>query len=341
MSGDTAARVGVVLIGRNEGARLVRALDAACDGHRPVVYVDSGSTDDSVAEARKRGADVVELDMSIPFTAARARNAGFQRLREEVPGLAYVQFIDGDCKLADGWLEAAEQVLDANPELAAVCGYRRELFPQASVYNRVCDVEWRNGPVGAIDHFGGDVMIRSDRFEDIGGYDDGLIAGEDEEIGIRLRHHGGKLERIDRTSTLHDADMHSVRQWWKRGVRCGHAYAQLYTLHGAPPERKYASEMRRTMMWGVLVPSAAIGLTIPTLGLSWSLLGMYPYRFVKTARDAKRRGFSWLDALAWGASCTVQSIPEAMGVVRFHVDRIRKKRPTLIEYKAEGARPAG
>ena len=33
------------------------------------------------------GADVIELDMSVPFTAARARNAGFRRLREIAPDL--------------------------------------------------------------------------------------------------------------------------------------------------------------------------------------------------------------------------------------------------------------
>ena len=46
--------------------------------------------------------EVIDLDMSVPFTAARARNAGFRRLREMVTDLAYVQFVDGDCELIDG-----------------------------------------------------------------------------------------------------------------------------------------------------------------------------------------------------------------------------------------------
>lgn len=330
---NASQRVGVVLIGRNEGERLVRALDAVCRSERAVVYVDSGSTDRSVEEARARGAMVVELDMSVPFTAARARNSGFERLRACAPEVEYVQFVDGDCEVVDGWLEAAVATLDADRALVAVCGFRRERFPENSVYNRVCDVEWRNGAVGSIACFGGDVMIRADALEAIGGYDPGLIAGEDEEIGIRLRARGGRLVRIDRTSTLHDADIRSVGQWWKRAKRCGHAYAQLHQIYGAPPERKYREEIRRTALWGALVPLSAVGLSVPTLGGSWLLLGVYPLRAVRTAQQTRRRGFSWVDSAAWAVSCTASAVPEAVGVAKFYLDRWRKKTPRLIEYK--------
>jgi glycosyltransferase involved in cell wall biosynthesis len=329
-SGD---RIGVVLIGRNEGDRLVRALDAVCDGVRPVVYVDSGSTDDSVEQARRRGAEVVSLDMATPFTAARARNAGFDRLREVAPDAPLVQFIDGDCEIAPGWMEAAQAFLDEHPDVVAVCGYRRERFPERTIFNRICDVEWRNGSIGAIACFGGDVMMRSGALERIGGYDAGLIAGEDEEVGIRLRHDGGTLWRIDKTSTLHDADMHRVGQWWQRAKRCGHAYAQLYGIYGAPPERKFADELRRSVLWGAFVPASVVALAVPTIGLSLVGLGVYPLRAVRVAHATRQRGFSWPDAVVWGLSCAASPIPEAIGVAKFHLDRLRRKRPKLIEYK--------
>jgi glycosyltransferase involved in cell wall biosynthesis len=322
-----------VLIGRNEGQRLVRALESVTEEGRPVVYVDSGSTDGSAEAAHSRGAQVVDLDMSVPFTAARARNAGFERLRAWAPHIEYVQFIDGDCEVAPGWIEVAAETLDADPELVAVCGYRRERHPERTVFNRICDVEWRNGPVGPITHFGGDVMIHADALANIGGYDASLIAGEDEEVGIRLRLAGGALVRINRTSTLHDADMHRLSQWWQRAKRCGHAYAELHRRHGGPPERKFQTELRRTWLWGALVPAGALGLTLPTMGLSWLALGAYPLRAVRTARRTRERGFSWVDALAWGASCAAAPIPEAIGALKFHADRLRKKPPRLIEYK--------
>ena len=135
------ARVGVVVIGRNEGERLRACLEAVVRAGAPATYVDSGSTDGSVALARRLGVEVVALDMSVPFTAARARNAGFQRLLEIHPDLQFVQFIDGDCELANGWLEVAVNTLQQRPELAIVAGRCRERHPDASVYNRICDLE--------------------------------------------------------------------------------------------------------------------------------------------------------------------------------------------------------
>ena len=63
-------RIGIVAIGRNEGERLKRCLQAVVGGAATVVYVDSNSTDDSVAVARDAGATVVELDMSSSTTVA-------------------------------------------------------------------------------------------------------------------------------------------------------------------------------------------------------------------------------------------------------------------------------
>lgn len=203
-------KVGVVVIGRNEGDRLLRSLASVVDGSRPVVYVDSGSTDGSCEAARDRGVSVVNLDLSIPFTAARARNAGFDRLREEYPDVEYVQFIDGDCEVVSGWLEAATVALDANPTVVAVCGWRRERYPDRSPYNRICDVEWRMGAVGETMHFGGDVMIRASAFAAVGGYGNSVIAAEDDELSVRLRQANGSILRIDHNSTLHDANIHQL-----------------------------------------------------------------------------------------------------------------------------------
>src|SRR6185437_8852333 len=96
---------GVVAIGRNEADRLKQCLKSLSQAAY-VVYVDSGSSDGSVEFAELLGVDVVELDMARPFTAARARNAGFRRLRAIAPELKYVQFIDGDCELDSAWPSA-------------------------------------------------------------------------------------------------------------------------------------------------------------------------------------------------------------------------------------------
>ena len=136
---------GVVVIGRNEGERLRRCLRSLSAPE--VVYVDSGSTDGSVQWARDYGVNTIELEANLPFTAARARNAGFRRLRELKPEVAYVQFVDGDCELIEGWLQHASAFLDTHADVAAVTGQLLERDPEQSIYNWLCDEEWR-GPTG-------------------------------------------------------------------------------------------------------------------------------------------------------------------------------------------------
>ena len=68
-----------------KGSGCAAASPPRSDRTSTVVYVDSGSSDGSVGLARSMGAEVVELDLSLPFTAARARNAGFERLQQVDP----------------------------------------------------------------------------------------------------------------------------------------------------------------------------------------------------------------------------------------------------------------
>jgi len=133
--------VGIILIGRNEGDRLKNAIQSIPLPYRAnSVYVDSSSTDGSQELARRYGLEVIELDSSIPFTAARARNAGADYLRRKIPSLEFIQFIDGDCTLAENWLTKATQFLCKHKDIALICGRRREMFPDNSVYNKLCDI---------------------------------------------------------------------------------------------------------------------------------------------------------------------------------------------------------
>ncbi|MCR8526443.1 glycosyltransferase, partial [Escherichia coli] len=87
---SVATTVGVVVIGRNEGARLIACLESLNASGCPIVYVDSGSVDGSQEAAVRLGAKLVALDVSRPFSAARARNEGFAELVGPASSLSYV-----------------------------------------------------------------------------------------------------------------------------------------------------------------------------------------------------------------------------------------------------------
>jgi glycosyltransferase involved in cell wall biosynthesis len=333
------SRIGVVTIGRNEGDRLRRGLTSMAGAGGRIVYVDSGSTDGSVEWARGAGAEVVELDLSVPFTAARARNAGFDRLLQLEPGVEYLQFADGDCELAPGWIGRAERELDADPKLAAVCGRRRERFPEASVYNRLCDIEW-NTPVGPARACGGDALMRVSALREVGGFNPDLIAGEEPELCVRLRGRGWAILRIDADMTLHDAAMTRFGQWWRRNVRAGHAYAEGAALHGRPPERHWVKEVRSNWFWGAALPALILGAAWPTRGLSLLLAAAYLVQAWRIAGSQRRRGFSGRDSRTHAFFTVLGKFPQMLGQVKYRWGRLRGKRSRLIEYKPGPAAPA-
>jgi GT2 family glycosyltransferase len=323
--------MGVVIIGRNEGQRLVRCLESVLGAASSVVYVDSGSTDGSAARARALGADVVELDMSRPFTAALARNAGWRRLVQVAPQATTVHFLDGDCEVVPGWLSAAHEALASHPERAVVCGRRRERFPDASAFNRQCEIEW-NAASGEIRSCGGDALMRLDALAAVGGYRDSLIAGEEPELCVRLRGAGWKIWRLGRDMVWHDAAMTRWAQWWKRSKRAGHAFAEGAFLHGAPPERHYVAEERRALIWGAALPVAILAI-----GLAWPpgflLLALYPLQMLRLAlrpQAAAREADAVWSRAFFLVACR---FPEAAGVLLFRWHRLRGRASALIEYK--------
>lgn len=317
--------IDAVAIGRNEGERLVRCLDSlAAAGLRHVVYVDSGSTDNSIAQAEARGATVVRLDTAQPFTAARARNAGAAALPQGAQAAQFIQFVDGDCALDPGWIPLAVQFLQDNPAVAVACGRRREIAPEASVYNRMIDREW-DTPPGQARSCGGDALMRAEAFREVGGFDPRLIAGEEPELCVRLRARGWQIWRLNGEMTRHDAAIHRFGQWWRRARRAGHAYAEGAALHGAPPERHNVAQTRRALIWGLVVPLAATGGAVLVSPWLLALLLAWP---VQAARLWLRDG----DPVR-AAFLTAGKVPEALGVLEYWLKRITGRGGRLIEYK--------
>lgn len=336
---DVSAAPGIVVIGRNEGERLVRCLASIGRDH-PVVYVDSGSTDGSVAAAARAGAQVVALDMSIPFTAARARNAGRAALGGQV---ALVQFVDGDCVLDPAWLDHARAALAGDEGLAAVFGRRRETAPEASRYNWLCDVEWAVPP-GEVRYCGGDVMIRAAVLDAAGGYPDEMIAGEEPDLSIRMRALGWRIACLPYEMTRHDAAITRFGQWWRRAVRSGHAYAELAARHRGSPLQDYGRRLLGVLFWGGALPATALLLLLSGAILRQPLvmlcgcaaLALPVLQFARIAwRERRRRPPR--EALTLAAFLMLAKPAQTLGALRYAAGRIGGRGARIIEYKGAAA----
>lgn len=321
------SEIGVVVIGRNEGERLVGCLNSLPSGVL-IVYVDSGSTDRSIENARALNAAIVELDTTVPFTAARARNAGFDWLLANAPDVRFVQFVDGDCMIDASWVQAARETLDGDPTLSAVFGRRRERYPNATIYNYLCDLEWST-PAGEVKYFAGDVMVRVDALSDVGGYRNDMIAGEEPELSVRLRQMGWRILCLDREMTLHDAAMTKFSQWWKRTKRGGYAFALGNHLHGGPPEYHWRRETYRIWVWGLLLPAIIfVGFVLVhplCLWLALAYLAQFLRLYVRHKNEEA--------AVMRSALLVTGKLPELLGQLQFHYDTMLGRTRRLIEYK--------
>lgn len=308
--------IGIVVIGRNVGERLRRCLTAVRATGMPCVYVDSGSTDGSVKLAEAIVGHVIELDCSSQFSAARGRNEGFKRLLSLYPELLLVQFVDGDCVLDSSWIARASRELLARPDLAIVCGRLREVQPEASIYNTLCDIEW-NRPAGSVAACGGIFMARVEAFNQVGGFDPAISAGEEPELCLRLRRDGWRIWRIDAPMAEHDAAMFHVHQWWRRAVRSGRCVLENLVR---PSSRGEVCDLRRVAsisMWTVGIPLAALLAAWLTGGWGSLLWAAYPVQWCRLWwRHRRRLGLSVRASMIGATFTFIGKFAELVGLVQ-------------------------
>lgn len=317
--------VAAVVIGRNERKSLAASLASVRAAGLNVVYADSGSTDGSPGIAREAGAAVVELGPDRPFSAARGRNEGLALAVARWPHTAFVLFLDGDCTLEAEFIAEALKVFDRHPGCAVVTGHLSERNPDASLYNRLCAIEWRSpaGPIENMNGLGGIMMARIAALNAVGGFNEHAIAGEEPDLGVRLSLAGYTLTKIDHPIAIHDADMTSFGQWWRRAVRGGHAIAHRYARHGRSTLRDGRRELFSDLFWGLGVPLAVLVLLWPTRGLSLVLLGGYALLFWRVRGHYRRNGLSEADARLAARFVVYSKFAHVLGIARYLLARMR------------------
>ncbi|MFM9853409.1 MAG: glycosyltransferase [Sphingomonadaceae bacterium] len=333
----------IIVIGRNEGDRLKACLRSLPHAAR-IIYVDSGSSDGSQDFARAQGVEVIDLALDIPFTAARARNAGLARLAGSP--IEFVQMVDGDCELDPAWLENGAAALHREPCVAAVFGRRRERHPDHSIYNQLCDDEW-NVPVGEVRACGGDALFRMAPLAEVGGYTDSLIAGEEPDLCLRLRARGWRIRRIDHEMTTHDAAITRFDQWWRRTKRSGHAFAEHVARHRSASDPDWFRQLGAILFWGLCLPIAAIAALMVAIivrspgfwvTIAAVLIALYPLQWLRVAWRKQQSGASRSFATSYSTLMMAAKFAQMTGAIGFVWGYIVGKAPRIIEYKSGGRR---
>jgi glycosyltransferase involved in cell wall biosynthesis len=329
-----AGGMACVVIGRNEGERLAPSLKSVEAAQLRCVYVDSGSSDGSPGIAGNLGIPVVQSDPSRPFSAARARNEGLSEVGRLWPDFRFVMFLDGDCVLDPAFPDAAVAEMGRRQDCAIVTGHLTERFPDASIYNRLCAIEWRSPPgvIRDMNALGGIMAVRISAFNAVGGFNEEAIAGEEPDLGVRLSLAGFSIVKIDTPMATHDAQILTFGQWWARAVRSGHALAHRYARHGGTAFRDGRRELLSALFWGLVLPVIAIGLIPLTRGFSLLLLGGYLLLGWRVYRHYAATGLNRSDAWLMSRHILYGKFAQVRGIFRYLRNRVRG-RFEIIEYK--------
>jgi glycosyltransferase involved in cell wall biosynthesis len=328
--------VGAVVIGRNEGARLVACLASVRAEVGTVVYVDSGSTDGSVERAKEAGAIALPLEKG-PFSAARGRQEGLDVLMRESPGMEFVQFIDGDCLLQPGFVGQALGYLLANARTAAVTGRRRE--EGNSFYSRLIDIDWDIAP-GAVRYVGGDSLWRISAVREAGGWAPELIAGEEPDLCFRLHDLGWAFHRLPVEMTLHDIRMRRFIQYWRRSVRAGHAYAEVAMRRRRGNGREWGRTVVSILAYGLVLPLGFVAAVIWFWPVAAVIALLYARLIASMVMRCRRKGRSLGLSIAYALYTTVCKSAGVIGVARYFIGRLTGSRSRIIEYHGKRAVPA-
>ena len=336
MSPDDRPRLSVVVIGRNEGPRLQRCLSSIEMIELPpdeveVVYVDSGSTDGSVARAQEAGARVVEWPSDYA-TPGGARNRGWAAASAQ-----YVLFLDADCRLEPDFPREALTEFD-DPKVAIVFGIIRERKPDESIYTQVFEHDWVRPAVrGPMAYSAGVALVRSSALEASGGFDEKLMAAEEPELCRRLIAGGWIVLGIPAPMAVHELGIRTFRAYWIRLVRRGYGNAQAKDSLGSG--HALVRELRRSGLAVASFAGAGLGLWLfPRADLLFMFMALVFVAVAAPASRALRRGAAVDLAFAYGCHRVFRLLPIAWGAGLQAWDRFAGTQRPTIRYK-ERARP--
>jgi cellulose synthase/poly-beta-1,6-N-acetylglucosamine synthase-like glycosyltransferase len=332
--------ISVVVIGRNEGQRLVRCLESVTamrhGGRAPeIIYVDSASSDGSVERAARLGAKVISVAPERP-SAAAGRNAGWRAARG-----AIVLFLDGDMTVMPDFVESTISEF-SDPQVGVLFGDCRESNPQGSIYNRILDLDWIV-PVGSVEYCGGAALIRRDLLERVGGYNENLIAAEDTELCSRLRAIGYTVLHVDRLMVRHDLAITRFSQYWRRALRSGYAYAEVSERIRRSDLPDWYRQARRNRVQGAMMAAILVGAPIFAVSArSFAPLliaaAIIAALAVRTALRSHWKKAPLSTRLVHGLHSHLVQIPLLFGQLRYQLDRFGGRTAELIEYK-DGSAP--
>lgn len=314
----------VVIIGRNEAGRLQKCFDSVSPlDAGECIYVDSGSSDNSVEIAQNAGARIIKLE-GPEYSASKARNRGWKQAKGE-----WILFVDGDSEITADIVLEGIKFLQANPRTAVICGETRERYPDKSFYQGMSDIDNAQCTKG-LEYCGGNAVIRAAALKEVNGYDEKILAGEEPEMCQRMYLKGWKTKRIPAVMAWHDLEMDSFRQYWLRNVRTGMAYAAVAARSKDLGSDLWTKTALKNLIKVAIFLTGTIIIFISRSPIWLIIWVLFIIALVfRTAIRTMSNGVSWKTSILYGIHSHFIHLPMAYGQIKYYFQSMQEP----IEYR--------
>lgn len=233
--------VTIVVIGLNEADNLAKTFRAIQQVKYPpnlieVIYVDSGSTDDSLSIARDY-CDKCFVENVHP-SAGRNRNRGLTEAKHDI-----VHFIDGDMAVDSNYLIKAVSILK-DKDVQAVVGQLEE--QSKGIWNRLATLVSNDlkRDEGYTDFTSTGATYVRTALLSIDGYDERILRGQEIELGVRFKQAGYKIWSTLQVMGQHNYGNSSLYHYLLRFRANAKSLVQVAVLQG---ENSYFKKARKRL----------------------------------------------------------------------------------------------
>ncbi len=297
ITGNSLPFVTFVIPARNEESNIESCLRGISDQDYPkdlyeIIVADGHSGDRTAEIARSLGAIVINNDKVIQ---SAGRNIGAVNAKGKL-----VAFIDADIVLEKEWLKkAVTQFRD--PGVAAVGN-----FPEIAGESNWIEKAWffhvknkyaEKDPISADWLASANIIFDKAIFDQIGGFDESMLYGEDVDISFRALRYGYEMKLVPELESTHLQYETSLGGFIKRQLAGGHMILRLIENHGMKKNRRTAFFIGYYLFWIILlIIGLFINLKISALALICIILLA---AFLSAERCRNARSFKYFLPLAF------------------------------------------
>ncbi|MGI0118195.1 glycosyltransferase [Zooshikella sp. RANM57] len=225
-------RYSIIMPMFNEAKNIPCCLSAMLDAIQgrkecKLIVVDNGSTDESVKLVQQQGIKVLEKKQ---LTIGQLRNEGAVGATGD-----WLVFVDADIEVPGDWFSFVDGVIE---EGFAQAFAFVDIAPESAPWYAkawALRVLTRRGQVTSVDTLPGrNLIVSREVFEQVDGFDNGLITGEDKDLIRRLRGQGASVLSIPHPKLLHWGYEQSFYSWLRKEFWRQSSHRDLIYKYGWP-----------------------------------------------------------------------------------------------------------